>query len=66
MSRIFYCVFCFVLGFLVVYSGLQVASIASNPAARTALKVGAVVVTVLCARLVFKPSKSSTLYERPQ
>ena len=49
MSRIFFCVFCFVVGFLVVYNGLQVPSIASNPAARTAMKVGAVVITVLCA-----------------
>jgi hypothetical protein len=66
MSRIFFCVFCFVVGFLVVYCGLQVPSIASNPVARTALKVGAVVVTVLCARLIFKPAKSGVLYERPK
>jgi hypothetical protein len=64
MSRIFCCVFCFVVAFLVVYNGLQLPSIAGNSTARTALKVGAVVFTVLGARLIFKPAKSSYLFRR--
>jgi hypothetical protein len=64
MSRIFAGVFCFVVVFLVVYNGLQFPTIASNATARIALKVGAVVITVLCARLIFKPTKSRILYRR--
>jgi hypothetical protein len=58
MTRICSCVFCFVAAFLVMYYGVQFPVIASNAPARTALKIGAIVFAVLCARLIFKPAKS--------
>jgi hypothetical protein len=61
MSRIFMWVFCFVVIFLVVYNTLQVfPSIAANPTAVFGLKIGAVIVTVCVAKLVFTSANSNS------
>lgn len=56
MSRVFSIVFCAVVTFLVIYNVLVMfPSIRQDPTSRAILKYGTIFVTVVIAKLVFKP-----------
>ncbi len=56
-------VFCFVVVFLLVYNAHLFPSIANNRMMSLAVKTGAVVFAVVCARLVFRPGQNEQACE---